>query len=213
MDGFTKTRSWRNKGNCGHEEYHAYPFLGMQFDYEQNNILWMWQPKWAFSEIPLLHSMAAWPSSPLWLWNLSRLLLEAEQFLLTTDLWMSPVWVLCKLQLDCMPVTLPLSWDTSQGLRFLTWDRDSSSPKAKRPLIHNRSSVNCWYLAKLILMKPMWLIPLDMNHCPALGLRLDWATPNIPEEFKKQGNLVTQQEGLLFPFMSWISVYIILNWF
>lgn len=141
VDSFMKTHLWRNRESCGHKEDHTHPFLGMQVDCEPAAI-----PMNATAQVSLPWAPPAWQSgcmamiSPLAVKPLKFAPWSRETFLLTTDVWMSPVWFLCKYQLDCMPVALPLSWGTSQGLIPYLRLRDSSSPKVKRPLIHNRSS-------------------------------------------------------------------------
>lgn len=95
--------------------------------------------------------------------------------------WRSP----CARQHGCVVVISP--W--AQGCRFLPWDWKIFPTQGRDPLLANRSSLSCWQHAKLMLIKSMWLIPLDINCCPSLRRRLDLAASKL-HQFRKQGHLL-----------------------
>ena len=60
-------------------------------------------------------------------------------------------------------------------------------------------------------MKSMLLIPVAINRCPSLRLRLGLAAPKLYQELRKflrgpTRNLVTQREAFPSPFVSPVSV-------
>lgn len=107
------------------------------------------------------------------------------------ELSLNSTWTVCQ-------VSLPWSRDNPQSLRFLT--ERSFLVQGGEIFTHDRSSITCWYQAEsiiimqhcqpmysiLIIINFVWIIPLDINHCPNLRLRLDLNAPWLHQEFRKQ---------------------------
>lgn len=75
---------------------------------------------------------------------------------------------------DCTPVTLPWSWDTSQGLRFPAWTEKSFLTPGKE-ILYSQIRGKLLVAGDSTTQKSMWLIPVDLNCCPRLELRLGLA--------------------------------------